>query len=443
MNLSTDAIIPLAKFVSTAEILTHVASGDGEYLFFNTSGLALTLGHRALERLWQVAEATGAAMVYADRYKMCGDAAVPYPVIDYQAGSLRDDFDFGSLLLVRCEALKAFAASQPTAYTFAGLYQLRLFLSRFGRLVHIPEYLYTEEEKDLRASGQKQFDYVDPRNRAVQVEMEQACTEHLRVLGALVHENDLRPIDVTEGTFSFEATVVIPVRNRERTIADAIRSVLAQVTDFPFNVIVVDNHSTDGTSALIDTFVHNGRPVVHLVPERTDLGIGGCWDLAVRDAHCGRFAVQLDSDDLYKDTNVLQTIVDAFHEQQCAMLIGSYELCDFSLRPLPPGIIDHKEWTAANGMNNALRINGLGAPRCFYTPVIREVGFPNVSYGEDYAVGLAISRRYRIGRLFDSLYLCRRWEGNSDAALSPDRINANNRYKDFVRTVELQARIRS
>ena len=272
--------------------------------------------------------------------------------------------------------------------------------------------------------------------------MEQACTEHLRVLGALVHENDLRPIDVTEGTFSFEATVVIPVRNRERTIADAIRSVLAQVTDFPFNVIVVDNHSTDGTSALIDTFVHNGRPVVHLVPERTDLGIGGCWDLAVRDAHCGRFAVQLDSDDLYKDTNVLQTIVDAFHEQQCAMLIGSYELCDFALRPLPPGLIDHKEWTAANGMNNALRINGLGAPRCFYTPVIRQVGFPNVSYGEDYAVGLAISRRYRIGRIFDSLYLCRRWEGNSDAALSPDRVNANNRYKDFIRTVELKARIR-
>ena len=442
MSISDQGIMPIRRITSTASILELADRCAGPYLFLSTAETPLTLGPRALERMTQVADATGAALVYADRYKVCGGSTVAHPVIDWQAGSLRDDFDFGSLLLVSATALRAFAAGSPTPYTFAGFYQLWLFLSRTGTLVHVPEYLYTEEEADARTSGQKQFDYVNPRNQAVQQEMEQACTEHLRALHALVDAGSLRQVDVSEGVFPVEASVIIPVRNRERTIADAIRSALEQQTTFAFNVIVIDNHSTDGTHEAIASFVSRGDDVVCLVPERTDLGIGGCWDMAVRDARCGRFAIQLDSDDLYNGTNVLQTIVDAFHKQQCAMLIGSYELCDFSLRPLPPGLIDHKEWTAANGMNNALRINGLGAPRCFCTPVIRQVGFPNVSYGEDYAVGLAISRRYRIGRLFDSLYLCRRWEGNSDAALSPDRVNANNRYKDFIRTVELKARIR-
>jgi glycosyltransferase involved in cell wall biosynthesis len=232
-----------------------------------------------------------------------------------------------------------------------------------------------------------------------------------------------------------EASVIIPVRNRVRTIEDAVRSALDQETNFKYNVIVVDNHSTDGTTDILNHFHHNER-LVHIIPERDDLGIGGCWDLAINHPKCGRFAVQLDSDDLYSGPDTLQKIVDKFYEEQCGMVIGSYRMTDFQLNTLPPGVIDHKEWTDENGHNNALRVNGLGAPRAFYTPLLRSIGMPNVSYGEDYAVGLAISRNYHIGRIYEPVYLCRRWEGNSDSSLSIEKLNANNTYKDSIRTRE-------
>ena len=323
-------------------------------------------------------------------------------------------------------------------YQYAGLYDLRLYLSRKGEIFHLNEYLYTEAELDTRKSGEKQFDYVNPRNREVQIEMERACTAHLEKVGAIVDTNFYRQPDFDEQDFACEASVVIPVFNREKTIADAVKSALSQKTNFPYNVIVVNNHSTDSTGEILDS-IDDGR-LIQIVPGRTDLGIGGCWNVAVNSDHCGKFAVQLDSDDLYSSPKTLQKIVDAFHEQKAAMIIGSYRMCDFDLNTLPPGLIDHKEWTDENGCNNALRINGLGAPRAFFTPLVRQIQFPNTSYGEDYALGLAFSRRYRIGRIYDELYLCRRWGGNSDAALSVEKVNANNLYKDRLRTMELKAR---
>ena len=380
-----------------------------------------------------------AAMAYADYYKIIGGEVCEAPTIDYQTGSLRNDFDFGSVLLFRTAALKKYAADAVAEYAYAGLYSLRLAMSRIGKIFHYKEFLYTEQETDTRKSGEKQFDYVNPAQREVQIEMEDACTAHLKAIGGCLPACKYDEIDLSAGEFPVEASVIIPVLNRASTIGDAIKSVLGQQTTFPFNIIVVDNHSTDGTSEIIDAF-GDGR-VVHIIPARTDLGIGGCWNEAVNSLSCGRFAVQLDSDDLYSSPATLQRIVDEFHWQQCAMLVGTYRICDFDLNTLPPGVIDHREWSEENGRNNALRINGLGAPRAFYTPVIRSVGFPNVSYGEDYAVGLQISRRYRIGRIYDVLYLCRRWGGNSDAALSHAKINAHNAYKDSLRTAELQARL--
>lgn len=435
--------VPLFKALSTNAIRSIASACENEWALICTQQVPVSLGQNALERMVAVGEATSADMVYSDRYKTINGKTMPCPVIDCQEGALRDDFDFGDIILLRRSVLQAFAEEKSLeTYECAGFYQLRLFIMRRGRMIHIPEFLYSEEENDQRSSGEKQFDYVDPRVRVMQQEMELACTEHLRALDAIVESKDLKTIDTSAGTFTVEASVIIPVRNRQRTIGDAILSALNQITTFPFNVIVVDNHSDDGTTEAIEQFSLHKKPVVHIIPESTGLDIGGCWNLAVQHPECGRFAIQLDSDDLYANEHVLQTIVDAFHREQCAMLIGSYTLCNFALETLPPGIINHREWTASNGMNNALRINGLGAPRCFYTPIIREIGFPNVSYGEDYAAGLAISRTYKIGRIFDSLYLCRRWEGNSDAALSPDKVNRNNTYKDFIRTVELQERKR-
>ena len=435
-----DKVVCLDEPVFKSETIRRIAvESNADYALVYTKTTTLELGYMALERILQIAQDTNAGLVYADHYQVKGGELVKAPVIDYQKGSLRDDFDFGSVLFFDAAALKESVQRMTESYQHAGLYDLRLKLSQRYALVHANEYLYSEVEEDNRKSGEKQFDYVDPRNRDRQIEMEKACTQHLKEIGGYL-EPHFEEIDFNQGEFEVEASVIIPVRNRAATIGAAIESVLKQQTKFKFNLIVIDNHSTDGTTEAIDAFKADGR-VIHLVPERNDLGIGGCWNYGVNSKHCGKFAVQLDSDDLYKDEHTLQTIVDAFYEQKCAMVIGSYMMTDFDLNELPPGVIDHKEWTPDNGRNNALRINGLGAPRAFYTPVLRAIGLPNTSYGEDYAMGLNISRHYQIGRIYDVLYLCRRWGGNSDAALSIEKVNANNLYKDRIRTWELEARI--
>ena len=441
--------IVVDRLESSNTVSSIAENTDADYVIICTKATPVRWGLYALERFLRTADDTGAVMVYSDHYSVQEGKLEKHPVIDYQAGSLRDDFDFGSLWLVKAQNLLDYAAQQDRQeYQFAGLYDLRLYLSRVGEIFHINEFLYTEDELDTRKSGEKQFDYVNPRNREVQIEMEKACTHHLEKVGALVDTNYYRLPDFDEQEFEYEASVIIPVFNREKTIADAVKSALSQKTSFKFNVIVVNNHSTDRTGEILSEIAHEmeerndkqaGR-LVQIVPDRNDLGIGGCWNLAINSDHCGKFAVQLDSDDLYSSPKTLQKIVDAFHKQKAAMMIGSYRMCDFDLNTLPPGLIDHKEWTEDNGCNNALRINGLGAPRAFFTPLVRQIQFPNTSYGEDYALGLVFSRRYRIGRIYDELYLCRRWGGNSDAALSIDKVNANNLYKDRLRTMELKAR---
>ena len=431
--------VVIDRMESSNTVMSIAENTDADYLLLCTRMTSVRWGLYALERFLRTADDTGAVMVYSDHYALEEGALTKHPAIDYQAGSLRDDFDFGSLWLIKSQALLDYVAQTDRVdYQYAGLYDLRLYLSRKGEIFHLNEYLYTEAELDTRKSGEKQFDYVNPRNREVQIEMERACTAHLEKVGAIVDTNFYRQPDFDEQDFACEASVVIPVFNREKTIADAVKSALSQKTNFPYNVIVVNNHSTDSTGKILDS-IDDGR-LIQIVPSRTDLGIGGCWNVAVNSDHCGKFAVQLDSDDLYSSPKTLQKIVDAFHEQKAAMIIGSYRMCDFDLNTLPPGLIDHKEWTEGNGCNNALRINGLGAPRAFFTPLVRQIQFPNTSYGEDYALGLAFSRRYRIGRIYDELYLCRRWGGNSDAALSVERVNANNLYKDRLRTMELKAR---
>ena len=431
--------VVIDRMESSNTVMSIAENTDADYLLLCTRMTSVRWGLYALERFLRTADDTGAVMVYSDHYSLEEGALTKHPAIDYQAGSLRDDFDFGSLWLIKSQALLDYVAQTDRVdYQYAGLYDLRLYLSRKGEIFHLNEYLYTEAELDTRKSGEKQFDYVNPRNREVQIEMERACTAHLEKVGAIVDTNFYRQPDFDEQDFACEASVVIPVFNREKTIADAVKSALSQKTNFPYNVIVVNNHSTDSTGEILDS-IDDGR-LIQIVPVRTDLGIGGCWNVAVNSDHCGKFAVQLDSDDLYSSPKTLQKIVDAFHEQKAAMIIGSYRMCDFDLNTLPPGLIDHKEWTEDNGCNNALRINGLGAPRAFFTPLVRQIQFPNTSYGEDYALGLAFSRRYRIGRIYDELYLCRRWGGNSDAALSVERVNANNLYKDRLRTMELKAR---
>ena len=433
--------ISMDRIQSEATMRSIAQHATATYTMLYTKDLPLTLGLYTTRRMVRVAEDTQAAMVYGDRYSVEQGQVVRHPVIDYQLGSIRDDFDFGSLLLIRTSLLHQWAEESPaTNYQYAGLYALRLFLSRQGTLFHLNEYLYTEEERDLRASGEKQFDYVNPANRDVQIEMEKVATAHLQAIVTTVNVSDYKTPDFTEQDFANEASVIIPVYNREKTVADAVKSALSQKTTFPYNVIVVDNHSTDKTTEILQSLQQEDNRLIHIIPERNDLGIGGCWNMAVNDEHCGRFAVQLDSDDLYSSPHTLQTIVDAFYQQQAAMIIGSYRMCDFELKTLPPGLIAHAEWTEENGPNNALRINGLGAPRAFFTPLLRQVQFPNTSYGEDYALGLLFSRRYRIGRIYTELYLCRRWGGNSDAALSVEKINANNLYKDRLRTMEVLAR---
>ena len=427
------------RLESSNPIVSIAENTDADYVMICTRHTTIGWGNNTLERFLRVADDTDAVMVYADHYKMVEGKMEKHPVIDYQSGSLRDDFDFGSLWCIKAQALADYIA-QPDReeYQFAALYDLRLYLSRVGEIFHLNEFLYSEAELDTRKSGEKQFDYVNPRNREVQIEMEKACTQHLGKVGALIDTTFYRQPDFGEQDFEYEASVIIPVFNREKTVADAVKSALGQKANFKFNVIVVNNHSTDRTGEILDELKADN--LIQIVPERTDLGIGGCWNEAINSSFCGKFAVQLDSDDLYSSPKTLQKIVDAFYKQKAAMIIGSYRMCDFDLNTLPPGLIDHKEWTDENGCNNALRINGLGAPRAFFTPLVRQIQFPNTSYGEDYALGLAFSRRYRIGRIYDELYLCRRWGGNSDAALSVEKVNANNLYKDRLRTMELKAR---
>lgn len=424
---------------STAGLRAIFEKNCESFLFLNISGKQIAIENSCFDKFIEIGKNSNCGMLFSNFYKEIDGAVTYTPLIDIQDGSVRDDFDFGAIVCITPQAIKSFMATEQKEYSIGGFYQFRLFVQRHFNIIRIDEALYTVKETDTRTSGEKQFDYVNPRNRESQIEMEQICTDHLKEIGAYLKPNSYKTVDFNVN-FPVEASVIIPVKNRERTIADAIKSVLEQQTTFPFNLIIVDNHSTDNTTPIIDSFSNDSR-VIHLIPERRDLGIGGCWDLAIRHPRCGKFAIQLDSDDIYSGTDTIQKIVDKFLSEHCAMVIGSYRICNFNLETLPPGIIDHKEWTDHNGPNNALRINGLGAPRAFYTPTVREVGFPNVSYGEDYAVGIAISRQFRIGRIYDELYLCRRWEGNSDSSLSQEKINANNLYKDGLRTAELHKRI--
>ncbi len=431
--------LQITHLFSTETIKKIAHSLNTRFALLINKSTPIKPGAYALQRFLQVALDTGAGLLYSDYHAMINGLKKAVPVIEYQMGSLRDDFNFGSILFYDSAALKNAAARMNTDFNYAGWYDLRLKVSQNHSFFHIPEFLYTENETDTRKSGERQFDYVNPKNREVQIEMEQACTIHLKDCGAYLAP-EFKKLHLEKDDFPVEATVVIPVKNRVKTITDAIHSVINQKTEFAFNLIIVDNHSTDGTTGLIHDFSKNDARIIHMVPQRDDLGIGGCWNEAIFHPMCGKFAIQLDSDDLYSHEQVLSQIVRSFYEQQCAMLIGAYRMVNFKLEEIPPGIIDHREWTSENGRNNALRINGLGAPRAFYTPVLRTIRFPNVSYGEDYMLGLTISRHYQIGRIYEPLYLCRRWEENSDAELDVHKLNTYNFYKDKIRTVELQAR---
>ena len=440
-SVKTSEEIVAKSFFKSDELKQLINSVNSEYILLFINENQIELGSFALERLMSVAESTDAGFVYSNYFENKESALIPHPVIDYQKGSLRDDFNFGPVILLNTLAAKWAISELKESFDFAGLYQLRLKISQKFDLLHIPEILYTVQELETRASGKKIFDYVDPKNRNVQIEMEKAVTTHLKGIDAFL-EPSFSPVDFSIGSFDTEVSVIIPVLNREKTIADAIKSVMIQKTSFSFNLIIVDNHSSDKTTDIIKTFASQYSNLIHIIPERKDLGIGGCWNLAAQDSRCGKFSIQLDSDDLYKDEYTLKRIVDVFYAEKCAMVIGSYQMCNFKLEEIPPGLIDHKEWTPENGRNNAMRINGLGAPRAFFTPILRENMIPNTNYGEDYAAGLAISRKYQIGRVFEALYLCRRWDDNSDASLSIEGMNKHNYYKDSLRTIELKARIK-
>ncbi|HTP12389.1 MAG TPA: glycosyltransferase family 2 protein [Bacteroidota bacterium] len=433
--------VPSASFAEGQVITRILSSTLSDHLLVVSHPNAVELGQGALERMVSVAQGTGAGIVYSDYRDIKASKLVDHPVIDYQLGSVRDSFDFGSMVLLSCKPVR-YAVTKygsPSDVRWAGWYDLRLKLSIDASVFHLQEFLYSKSELDERPSGERLFDYVDPRNAAVQKEMEKVFTEYLKHIGAYL-EPRFEEIPHPGQPFPVDASVVIPVRNRARTVADAVNSALQQKTDFTFNVIVVDNHSTDGTGDVLSELGRRDKRVIRIVPARLDLGIGGCWNEAVYSPHCGRYAVQLDSDDLYSGAGTLQAVIDTFRGNEYGAVIGSYKLVNKELNEIPPGIIDHREWTPENGRNNALRINGLGAPRAFCTHILREIGLPNVSYGEDYAIGLAISRRYQIGRIFDPIYLCRRWEGNSDAALTVEASNKNDLYKDRLRTIEILAR---
>ena len=428
------ATLRVSSLVSGEAVRAVAAATTTPYALWILHERRIVFGQFALQRFLAVAESTGAGAIYSD-YRDSGNGT---PLIDYQSGSLRDDFSFGSVLLLDAGHLRR-GAKEAGNYRHAGAYAMRLAVSRRAPIIRIAEFLYARGEGSSPA--ETQFDYVDPRNREVQVEMEEAVTGHLRKIGAYLAPR-FATVDLDAGTFPVKASVIIPVRDRARTIGDAVSSVLRQQASFAFNLIAVDNHSTDGTTAILRNFAERDHRIVHLIPERKDLGIGGCWNEALRHPSCGRIAAQLDSDDLYADETTLRRIVEVFYREKCAMVVGSYRLTNMNLEEIPPGVIDHREWTPGNGRNNALRVNGFGAPRAFFTPVLRRITVPDVSYGEDYAVGLALSREYQIGRIYEPIYLCRRWEGNSDANLDTATRNVYDSYKDKIRTFELMARQR-
>lgn len=431
----------ILKTLSTKELTNIANTATTEWLFLQTEAGEVEFLPQAEKRFIEIAEATGAAMVYSDYYQITEDGKNPITTIEYQRGSLRDDFNFGVVILLNTGIFKKIATHTPEDYEFAGLYDIRLKISETSSIFRIAEPLYLLTPVSATEAESRHFAYIDKKNRNVQIDMEKACTAHLKRIGALLTGNP-KSVNLESESFDCEASIIIPVRNRQKTIADAIHSALGQQTNFKFNVLVVDNFSTDDTGNIIDRIAHTYSNVVKITPDNDNLGIGGCWQLAINHSLCGKFAVQLDSDDIYQSPHTLQRIVDEFYRQRCAMLIGSYTITDFELNPIPPYLIDHAEWTDDNGRNNALRINGLGAPRAFFTPIIREIGFPNVSYGEDYAVGLRISREWKIGRIYDSVYLCRRWENNSDTGISLETLNRYNFYKDKIRTIELLRRIK-
>lgn len=434
-------VFRIDNFQSTRTLHQMADKVESEYALICESPTCVNFGYQTIRRMLSIAESVDASVVYSDRYMLKDGERIACPTMDFCYGSVRDDFDFGSVRMYAATSLRKYRdESGGTDYKYSAKYDFQLFCLRRKRnasLYHIREYLYTEVMSDKRTSGEKQFDYVSPSNREVQKEREMVFTEHLKKIGVYIDPESIMEVNVDNQFFDKEASVIIPVRNRVKTIEDAVRSALSQKTTFEFNVMVVDNHSTDGTTDVLSRLADEDSRVIHIIPKRDDLGIGGCWGIAFNDSRCGRFAVQLDSDDLYSGEDTLQRIVDKFYAEHCGMVIGSYRMCNFNLETLPPGLISHSEWTPENGHNNALRINGLGAPRAFYTPLLRNIGMPNTSYGEDYAVGLAFSRKYKIGRIYDELYLCRRWEGNSDAALSPAQVAANNMYKDGLRTIEI------
>lgn len=436
-------VIYVDSWRSSATMIQMADCSAGfSYLLFCISCNPIQMGYLASERLLQLAQMTSGGMLYMDSYSIEDGMTMAMPRIDYQLGSVRDDFDFGSLLFFESRSFVHAAHAIDQTLDQAGLYAVRLNIARSKPLIHISEYLYTEEVQPMLSEGMEtQFNYVDPHNQVQQLEMEAVCTDYLRAIGGYLEPYKYEDLDWDERYEGLEASVIIPVRNRVRTIGDAIASALNQQTNFKFNILVIDNHSTDGTVELAENYAVQDSRVVVLKPSRHDLGIGGCWNRAVHHPECGRIAVQLDSDDLYAGNDTLQQLVDVFHAKHCGMVIGTYRMTDFALNELPPGVIEHREWTAKNGRNNALRINGLGAPRAFYVPLLRRINLPNTSYGEDYAIGLNIARMYPIERIYNVLYLCRRWDGNSDAALFQEAINKNNHYKDAIRTWELAARI--
>jgi hypothetical protein len=432
----------LRSAAAVVEALRWFESTKATHLLWTlTPRVELTAG--TLQRLTQAADDSKAALLYSDYLDLKSDGTItPHPLIDYQLGSIRDDFDFGHAVLISRRALSGLADAiekEKVATDFGGWYDVRLRLSERGPVVHLSEPTYLAAPTVELSDEEAHFSYVDPRNRGYQIEMEQVATAHLKRIKAWLPPPTTRPAD-DGSTFPVECSVIIPVRNRVKTVGDAVKSALEQQADFPFNVIVVDNHSTDGTTDTLRELAAKNNRLVHIVPSRNDLGIGGCWNEAINAPQCGRYAVQLDSDDLYSSPDVLALIIAEFRRGGCAAVVGSYTIVDFSLKQIPPGLIDHREWTPENGHNNALRIHGLGAPRAFHVPTLRKIGFPNVSWGEDYAVVIRLCREYPIGRIYDSLYWCRRWEGNSDHALPLETQNRYSTYKDRLRSIELAAR---